>query len=326
MRRIILFLVSAALAVTGAVVLPVEADMAGSAGTHADATSAAGDLFPARIALPNGWRPEGIAVGRGTSFYVGSVGNGAILQGDLATGRTRILVAGTAGTAKTGLEVDARNRIWAATAGGGGAAVYDARSGAQLASYQFAAAGTPTFVNDIVVTPNAVYFTDSMQPVLYVVPLGPGGRLPAQAAVRTLTLTGGAADTAGFNNGIEITPDGRQLIVGQTRSGKLFLVDPRTGSSREIDLGGANVINADGIIRRGLTLYVVQNASNQIAVVRLDPRSRFTSATVARTITDPALDVPATAALFGPFVYAVNARFSTPPTPDTAYDVIQLQA
>jgi hypothetical protein len=49
------------------------------------------------------------------------------------------------------------------------------------------------------------------------------------------------------------------------------------------------------------------------------------SATVARTITDPALDVPATAALFGPFVYAVNARFSTPPTPDTTYDVIQLK-
>jgi sugar lactone lactonase YvrE len=319
MRRIILSLVSAALAV--AVAGPVGA---GTTATRATTTAAAADLFPARIALPNGWRPEGIAVGRGTTFFVGSVGNGAILQGDLATGRTRILVAGTPGTATTGLEVDHQNRIWAATAGGGGAAVYDARTGAKLASYQFAAAGTPTFVNDAVVTPNAVYFTDSMQPVLYVVPLGHGGRLPAQSAVRTLQLAGGAANTAGFNNGIEATPDGRQLIVGQTRSGKLFLVDPRTGASSEIDLGGANVINADGIIRRGLTLYVVQNASNQVAVVRFDPR--FTSATVVRTITDPALDVPSTAGLFGPFVYPVNARFSTPPTPDTTYDVIRLKA
>jgi sugar lactone lactonase YvrE len=311
MRRIILSVVSAILALAAAGPLAPGASVG------------AGDLFPARIALPDGWRPEGLAIGEGTSFYVGSLENGAILQGDLATGRSHVLVPGTAGTAAVGLEIDQHDRIWTATGGGGGAVVYDARTGARLASFQFTAAGTPTFVNDAVATRDAVYFTDSLQPFLHVVPLGPGGRLPDQSAVRALALTGGADNTAGFNNGIEATPDGR-LLVGQTRSGKLFEVSPSTGASSEVDLDGASVINADGLIRRGRTLYVVQNASNQVAVVQFD--AGFTSASVVRTITDPALDVPSTAGLFGPFLYAVNARFSTPPTPTTRYDVIQLRA
>jgi hypothetical protein len=36
--------------------------------------------------------------------------------------------------------------------------------------------------------------------------------------------------------------------------------------------------------------------------------------------------VPATAALFGPFLYAVNARFDVTPTPTTDYDVVRLPA
>jgi hypothetical protein len=43
-------------------------------------------IFPDLIQLPNGWRPEGIAEGRGTSFCVGSLVNGAIYRGDLRTG------------------------------------------------------------------------------------------------------------------------------------------------------------------------------------------------------------------------------------------------
>jgi sugar lactone lactonase YvrE len=315
MRRIILSVLSVVLAVG------VLGPLSGSAPARA------ADVFPARIALPDGWRPEGMAIGEGAHAFVGSLANGAILRADLVTGRSSVFVPGTAGTSALGLEIDQRDRIWTATGGGGGAVVYSAETGARLASFQFAAAGTPTFVNDAIATPGAVYFTDSMQPVLYVVPLGRGGRLPDQSAVRTLRLSGGAADpttdTTGFNNGIETTPDGR-LIVGQTRSGKLFEVDPRTGASRQIDLGGASVPNADGIIRRGHTLYVDQNRNNQVAVVQFD--AGFVSARVARTITDPGLDVPSAVALFGPFLYAVNARFTTPPTPTTTYDVVRLRA
>ena len=33
-----------------------------------------------------------------------------------------------------------------------------------------------------------------------------------------------------------------------------------------------------------------------------------------------------TVAAFGPYLYAVNARFGTPPTPDTTYTVVRLRA
>lgn len=42
--------------------------------------------FPDVIQLPTGFQPEGIEVGRGTTFYVGSAANGAIYRGDLRTG------------------------------------------------------------------------------------------------------------------------------------------------------------------------------------------------------------------------------------------------
>ena len=45
------------------------------------------DRFPATIALPLEWRPEGIASGRGTDFYVGSIPQGAVWKGDYRTGQ-----------------------------------------------------------------------------------------------------------------------------------------------------------------------------------------------------------------------------------------------
>jgi hypothetical protein len=68
----------------------------------------------------------------------------------------------------------------------------------------------------------------------------------------------------------------------------------------------------------------VQNQQNEITVIRMN--RRFDAGTVAGEITDPAFDVPTTLAAFGPFLYAVNARFSTPPTPDTTYTVVRVLA
>ena len=52
--------------------------------------------FPKKIALPNGFAPEGIEIGNGNTVYVGSVGTGAVWVGNLRTGSGRILVAGRA--------------------------------------------------------------------------------------------------------------------------------------------------------------------------------------------------------------------------------------
>ena len=59
---------------------------------------------PDVISLPNGFQPEGIASGPGTTFFVGSVATGAIYQGDFLTGTGEILVAGQAGRSATGMK------------------------------------------------------------------------------------------------------------------------------------------------------------------------------------------------------------------------------
>ena len=104
--------------------------------------------------------------------------------------------------------------------------------------------------------------------------------------------------------------------------GTLYRVRPRTGQVRQIDLGDDTVTRGDGILLQGRTLYVVQNRLNQIAVVRLNPD--LDQGTVTGTITDPNFDVPTTIAGFGNFLYAVNARFGTPPTPETTYSIVRV--
>ncbi len=272
----------------------------------------------ATIPLPDGWQPEGIAIGNGKTFYAGSRATGAVYSGDLRTGKGAVLVQGVAGRAATGLEFN-RGRLFVSGAGTGKAFIYDAKTGALIREYQLATA--PTFINDVAVTKDAAYFTDSQKSVIFKLPLGDGGTLPA--AAQTLALTGDFQLVAGFNlNGIVASPDGKKLIAVQSNTGKLFTIDPNTGATRLIDLGGATLVNGDGLLLHGKTLYVVQNQNNRIAVVALAPD--LGSGTVKGAITSASFDVPTTVALFGSRLYAVNARFTTPPTPTTTYSVVQV--
>lgn len=288
-------------------------------GTRAQACDAP---FPPIINLPPGFQPEGIAAGRGPVLYVGNFRNGSILAVDARTGEGVMLVPPIAGRRALGLELDARtNHLFVAGGVTGHAFVYDARTGAPLADYALASGAT--FVNDAVVTRDAVYFTDSARPVLYKLPLGPGGQLPAQDQVVTIALGGDFPfNPRAFNaNGIEATPSGDQLIIVNTGAGALYRVDPLTGLAARIDLGGGSVANGDGLLLRGHTLYVVQNFSNQIAVVQLD--QAFDRGAIVDVITDPSFDIITTAAITANALYVTNARFSTPPTPETQYAVVR---
>ena len=128
--------------------------------------------FPETIALPDGFRPEGIAIGRGTTFYVGSIGTGAVFKGDLRTGTGELLVAG-GGRSAIGVDLDRRGRLFVAGGALGQAYVYNARTGAEIASYRLTTSAT--FVNDVIVTRRGAYFTDSTNPVLYRIPIGRRG-------------------------------------------------------------------------------------------------------------------------------------------------------
>ena len=276
--------------------------------------------FPEVIPLPNSWQPEGIAIGNGTTFYVGSIPTGAVYRGDLRTGQGTTFVQGASGRAAIGVEFD-RNRLFVAGGQTGKGFVYDARTGALIRELQLATGAGDTFVNDVVVTKRAAYFTDSNRAVLYRVALSKNGNPAATAQV--VPLTGDFQLVPGFNlNGIDATPNGKTLVVVQSANGKLFTVVPGTGVTKEISLGGASVPNGDGLLLRGRTLYVVQNQLNRIAVVALG--KGFSSGTITRTITDSDFDVPTTIDRHGKSLYAVNARFGTPPGPSTTYSVVQV--
>jgi len=290
---------------------------------------------PDVIALPNGFQPEGIATGKRHTFFVGSRDTGAIYKGSLRSGKGSILVeggpSGAAGdeNAATGLKVDKRGRLFASGADSKHIRVYDSRTGAQLRDYFVGAdAG---FINDVIVTKRGAYFTDSNNARLYHIPFGKKGAL---GELVTITLAGEYVNGAGFNaNGIESARGGKSLIVVKSNTGELFDVDAATGVAKRITVTGGDgeLVNADGIMRKGRKLYVVENrddgngAAAGVGVISVVKLSRDLSrGVIARTITDAKFDVPTTIARSGGRNYVVNAKFNTAPTPLTPYEVVKV--
>ena len=271
---------------------------------------------PETIDLPAGFAGEGVTAGRQGTFYAGSRVDGRIAIGSLRDGTTEVFVDEPLVPAATGLAADLRHGLlWVAGAATGQAAVYDLETGEGIVALTLTNAAS-TFVNDVVVTRDAAYFTDSLNPVIYRVPVSNRGEI---GEPETITLSGPASEfEAGqFNlNGIEATDDGRTLIVVNSFKGTLYTVAAESGESAEIDLGGATVRTGDGILLHGRTLLVLQNGSggatpNQIAVVRL--RDRLTEGRMVDTITSPLFETATTLARSGGTLIAVNAQFAPPP-------------
>jgi sugar lactone lactonase YvrE len=293
---------------------------AGHTAAAPTAVAAVDELFPTEIALPDGFQPEGIAIGILPFAFFGSRADGDLYRVNLATGRGTVFSQGP-GTGSLGLKVDLLGRLFVAGGPGGDARVVNAVTGTVLASYPFAVA--PTFVNDVILTPEAAWFTDSLRPQLYKVPLGSFGRLPDSSAVVTVPLTGAYVHQSGFNaNGIARTPDGAALLIVQSNTGLLFRVDPTTGATTAVDLDGQLLTNGDGLLRQGRTLFAVQNQLNRVAVIRLNDAG--TAGEITGFLTDPRFDIPTTVAAFGDRLYLPNARFSTPPTPTTTYTAVAI--
>jgi len=282
-----------------------------------------GETFPEIIQLPEGFAPEGIATGRGTSFFVGSLAGGAIYKGDLKTGQGEILVPQEQGKLAVGLNVEKQyNLLFVCGGRNGDARVYDASTGELKAEYTLSTAENK-FVNDVIVTNDGAYFTNSAEGVFYKIPLGPEGQLPDEKSILEIELGEEYQMVKGFNtNGIEATPDGKHLIIVNSSTGKLYTVNPKSGAANEIDLEDENVKNGDGILLDGYTLYVVQNRKNKIVAVELS--EDFSSGKIVDEITHDAFAVPTTVAMYGDFLYAVNAKFGTD-RGGTPYEVVKVK-
>ncbi|MET8827415.1 superoxide dismutase [Streptomyces sp. NPDC004610] len=288
----------------------------GSATAAPSSTATPSPTQPTEIPLPDGFLPEGITIGTGPYAYFGSRADGAVYRADLRTGRGTLVHAGEPGTVTNGLKIDGDGLLYLSSGSTGGAArVVDSRTGELIAHYRLT---DPTghFINDAALLGDRAWFTDSYGAVLHSVPRG-----RRTGTVRALPLGGDWVQPAtGIGaNGLVGTADGRALIV--VNGGRLYRVPLDTGTAVEIALSGTpSLTYGDGLLRIGRTLYVVQNRLNQVSVLDLDAGAR--TAVLRRTITDPRFDVPTTAARHGDRLYVVNARFDTPPTPETTYRAI----
>jgi sugar lactone lactonase YvrE len=147
------------------------------------------------ILLPGASSAEGIAAGRGTTFYAGDLLQGDIFRGDVRRGSAELFIDAPdpEGRWAVGMATsNAHELLFVASGLTGQGYVYDTGSGATVASYQLADAAA-SFVNDVTVTKDGAWFTDSLQAQLYFVPVS-GAGVPGPA--RTLALSGPAATPA----------------------------------------------------------------------------------------------------------------------------------
>ena len=295
-------------------------------------TMAATSTATRSVPLPNDFQPEGIAVGTGSTFYVGSMNDGDIYRGSLRTGRGAVFID-VSGRQALGMKVDGpRHRLFVAGGFTGHAYVYDTRTGATLADFALAQPGS-TVVNDVVVTRRAAYFTESFSPHLYKVPIDHHGHFGHPQTIDVTGPAGVATATGGFGlNGIAATPDGHTLVVDRSDLGALFTIDPCSGESSQIDLpqGSLKPGNPDGILLAGKHLFVVENFANTLVDVRLS--AHLTRGKVSATVKDPKFKVPTAVGAHGHELALVNARFDLglpppigPGAPHgTAFDVVVL--
>ena len=206
-------------------------------------------------------------------FYVSSTNqSGTIYRGRLSGRERRLEVwqPATPGNDGRGIEVDRAGRVFVAGGPAAEVRVFD-RRGALLAELPTGVGGS--YLNDLWIGPDgAAYVTDSSLPVIWRV----SNRSGHWRIDRFLDVSGTIAYTPPLTDfdlgGITLSRSGRYLLTTQGTTGQLWRIDLWTRRISEVDLGGTRVVNADGIVLRGHTLYVVQNFSRQISKLRLGRR------------------------------------------------------
>lgn len=332
LRRSIPILAVAA-AAFAALTLTAPASAAGPTLTVADRTSSH-VTSPARgsgsstISLPAGLQPEGIT-SWGSTYYVGSLNDGRIVTGSLLrSGGSKVLLPGAPGRQLRGLQYDFRTGlVWAVGNIGTVAHIWavDARSG-RIASDTVVVGGG--FLNDLIVTPTAVWVTDSRVERLTRIPLTLFGRPTGQAP--TFLTLGGAwpGNQAGglSANGIRLL-DCNHVVLDHSTAGGLWSVDLHTGAAVLISVtGGPAITGGDGLERRGSTLFVVRGTSDtSVAQLTLKQTRSGWTAQWKKLLTDPSLDVPSTATFSVGALFAVNARFGTPSPATADYYITRLR-
>jgi sugar lactone lactonase YvrE len=275
------------------------------------------------IVLDGATSAEGIAAGEGTTFYAGDLVTGDIYRGDIHEGKAKRFIDVPSGRMAVGMKADVHNDLLFVAGGATGMAyVYSTETRKTVAELTLTTkAGS--FINDVTLTDDGAWFTNSTAPELYFVPVNHCGEVGEADDVQTLEVRGRAAKPLqegefGFN-GIATADDGDTLIVAHTQQQALYAVDPETGKSDRIK--GPELEFVDGILVKGDTVWAVQNMANKIS--RLELSDDLNSFAVEDVIKSEDFNVPTTVARFGGTLAAVNAKFGQQAT---RYEVVLVPA
>jgi len=292
--------------------LLLAAAVALSSGTALAGPRALGYDLPADGVLLEG---IGYDEARDTIYVSGVNDGGRIYRGRIGVEQLEVwLPGGVDGrTTARGIDTDDLGRVYIA-GGPTGRLWVVSPDGITLAALETPAG---TFLNDVWIAPDgAAYVTDSNQPKIWRVAQEAGG---AWGITLWLDATG-TIDVVipGFNlGGIVATPDGRYLLVSQGTTGRLWRVDIATREIVPVDLGGATIVNADGIVLLGHRLYVVQNFLRRVTELRLS--GDWAAAAVESVTATPSDRTFTTAKFAHGRLLLVDSRFGLP-APHSAQD------
>ena len=298
------------------------------------ASRGSADPRPDHYSLPTEARyPEGIAAeNKSGTFYVSSALDGSIYRGNVKTENLELfLPGGEDGRMQAlGMTLDDERRLYVAGGFFGNVFIYDTSSGELVRS--FGTQGAGSLLNDVTVNPRSgdAYVTDSLRPIIWRVPAeevtndSPEGQLDPWLNLTDSTTIEYTDDGDPQNfsaqdvnlNGIVATPDGRYLLTVQSNTGNLYRIDTQTKQVSLVEnLGEATLINGDGLVLKGHTVYVVRNEEDLITEVLLN--GLFTSGRVKgnTTVPDPYPDpeegdFPTTGALVRGRLLVVNSQFN----------------
>lgn len=276
---------------------------------------------------PAGSRFEGIGVDpRGETFYVSETTGGEIHRGSTRRTTTEEWKGeGADGrTTARGITTDVHGRVF--VAGGPNGIGTDrpdlwvyAPDGMLLAALRVGVANA--FLNDVIVGPDgAAYFTNSNAPHIYRV-----ARVQGAWQVTTwLDATGVIPTSTGFNlGGIVVSRDRSALVVAQGNAGALWRVDLGTRAVQQVSVTGADLVQADGLVRRGDELLVVRNFARRLTTLRI-AADGTTATGVAELETDPTR-VFTTAKFARGRLLLVDSKFEEQPAPTAPYEVVALE-
>ncbi|MDI9932448.1 superoxide dismutase [Rhodococcus sp. IEGM 1354] len=260
--------------------------------------------------------PEGITAADDT-FYVTSTSDGAVFRGTVGSPDVSVFLPGGADgrTGAAGIDVtdDDDRPDYLVIAGGatGKVWVYDANSGDLVATFINGLGTDATFLNDVAIADNGdAFVTDSRSPALYRIPFDQIVAGTQDAPLQTFVSFDGTPFVYGdgFNaNGIVENDNETALIVVQSSTGNLYRIDKTSKEVTQVDLGGATLMNGDGMEMDDDTLYVVRNRDGLISKVDLDDDGR--TGAVTGEITDASFAYPTTVAAVDDRLLVVNSQF-----------------